>query len=158
MKAGEVRDWLGKYFLLMTVSLGGYILLFAGRYTVLLRIDWQTGMDCFQIIIPTLLGQLTIIFRFYGAANAIDEKASVPIPDWVVKWPPLLLAGLVVVTIVLMAFGNVEGGQQVSPLQDQFKMIVTFYVAVLNATTVFVVSRLFESQPEPVKQEEKKEP
>jgi len=30
-------------------------------------------------------------------------------------------------------------------MQDQFKTIVTFYVSVLNATTVFVVSRFFES-------------
>ena len=144
MKAGEIRDWLGKYFLLTTVILGGYILLFAGRYTVLLRIDWETGVNCFQIIIPTLIGQLTIIFRFFGTNLAIKDDAIVPIPSWVVKWPPLLCLGLIIVTIVVMALGNIGEGQPWSPLQNQFKMIVTFYVTVLNATTVFVVSRFFE--------------
>jgi hypothetical protein len=144
MKAGEIRDWLGKYFLLTTVILGGYILLFAGRYTVLLRIDWQTGVDCFQIIIPTLIGQLTIIFRFFATNQAIKDDTDVPIPSWVVKWPPLLLLALIIVTIVVMGVGNTGNGQPWSPLQSQFKLIVTFYVSVLNATTIFVVSRFFE--------------
>jgi hypothetical protein len=144
MKAGEIRDWLGKYFLLTTVLLGGYILLFAGRYTVFLRIDRQTGTDCFQIIIPTLIGQLTLIFRFFGTNQTIDNNAIIPIPSWVVKWPPLLLLGLIIVTIIVMALGNLGPGQTWSPMQDQFKLIVTFYVAVLNATSVFVVSRFFE--------------
>ena len=144
MTAKEIRDWLGKYFLLSTIIIGGYILLFAGRYTVLLRIDWQTGMDCFQIIIPTLVGQLTIIFRFFATAQTIKDDTIVDIPSWVVKWPPLLLIALLVVTIVAMALGNVAEGQPWSPLQDQFKLIVTFYVTVLNATTVFVISRFFE--------------
>jgi hypothetical protein len=149
MKASEVRDWLGKYFLLTTVLLGGYILLFAGRYTVLLRIDWQTGVDCFQIIIPTLIGQLTIIFRFFATSETINDEALVPVPSWVVKWPPLLLLGLIVATIVIMAFGNFGPGQTWSPMQDQFKLIVTFYVSVLNATTIFVVSRFFELSKKP---------
>lgn|SRR5262249_31300609 len=149
MRAGEIRDWLGKYFLLSTIIIGGYILLFAGRYTVLLRIDWGTGMDCFQIIIPTLVGQLTIIFRFFATAQTIKDDTIVDIPSWVVKWPPLLLIGLLVVTVVVMGMGNVGEGQPWSPLQDQFKLIVTFYVTVLNATTVFVISRFFEVPKEP---------
>jgi hypothetical protein len=148
MTAGEIRDWLGKYFLLATVFVGGYILLFAGRYTALLRIDAQTGTDCFQIIIPTLVGQLTIIFRFFGTARTIKDDTIVDIPSWVVKWPPLLLLGLLVITIVVMSLGNVDPGQPWSPMQDQFKMIVTFYVTVLNATTIFVVSRFFEAPKE----------
>jgi hypothetical protein len=144
MTASEVRNWLGKYFLLTTVLLGGYILLFSGQYTALLRIDRQTGMDCFQIIVPTLLGQLTLIFRFFGSVDRIADEEIVPIPGWVVKWPPILLLGLIVATIVVMGLGNVQNGQPWSPLQDQFKTIVTFYVSVLNATTVFVVSRFFE--------------
>jgi hypothetical protein len=144
MRAGEIRDWLGKYFLLSTVFIGGYILLFSGRYTALLRVDSQTGTDCFQIIIPTLVGQLTIIFRFFGTARTIKDDAVIDIPSWVVKWPPLLLIGLLIVTVIIMGVGNVGGGQPWSPLQSQFKMIVTFYVTVLNATTIFVISRFFE--------------
>jgi hypothetical protein len=145
MRAGEVRDWLGKYFLLTTVIIGGYILLFAGRYTALLRIDRETGMDCFQIIIPTLIGQLTIIFRFFGTSDRVDDNQIVPIPSWVVKWPPMLLVGLLIVTVITMALGGTGEGQPWSPLQDQFKLIVTFYVSILNATTIFVVSRFFET-------------
>jgi hypothetical protein len=44
-----------------------------------------------------------------------------------------------------MAFGNIgEGGQPNTLGQSQFKLIVTFYVTVLNATTVFVLMRMFE--------------
>lgn len=145
MTAAQIRDWLGKYFLLTTIILGGYILLFAGRNTVLLRIDTQTGMDCFQIIIPTLVAQLTTIFRFFASSEKI-EHTKVPIPPWVVKWPPLLSIGLIIVTIVVMAIGNVgDSGQPFSPGQEQFKLVVTFYVTILNATTVFIIMRLFES-------------
>jgi hypothetical protein len=160
MKAGEIRDWLGKYFLVTTIVLGGYILLFAGRYTVMLRIDKQTGNDCFQIIIPTLVGQLTVIFRFFGTNQTIDNEAIVPVPSWVVKWPPLLLISLIVVTIVVMALGNLGPGQTWSPMQDQFKLIVTFYVTILNATSVFVVSRFFEASKlkTPSKTDKRKSP
>ncbi len=140
----------GKYFWLTTVFLGGYILLFSGQYTALLRIDRQTGMDCFQIIIPTLLGQLTLIFRFFGGCPPYCPRRDSSISSTVVKWPPILLLGLIVATIVVMGLGNVQNGQPWSPLEDQFKTIVTFYVSVLNATTVFVVSRFFErAKPAP---------
>jgi len=86
-----------------------------------------------------------VIFRFFGTNQTIDNEAIVPIPSWVVKWPPLLLIGLIVVTIIVMAVGNLGPGQTWSPLQDQFKLIVTFYVTVLNATSIFVVSRFFEA-------------
>ena len=145
MTAAQIRDWLGKYFLLTTVILGGYILIFAGKGTPLLRVDSQTGMDCFQIIIPTLVAQLTTIFRFFAASEKI-ERTRVPLPSWVVKWPPLLALGLVIATIFMMALGNVgERGQPFSPDQAQFKLIVTFYITILNATTVFIIMRLFEA-------------
>jgi len=148
MTATTIRDWLGKYFLLTTVALGGYIILFAGRGTPLLRVDAQTGTDCFQIIIPTLIAQLTTIFKFFSASPKI-ENARVEIPEWVVKWPPLLSLGLVIITIVIMAIGNVgDSGQPGAADQNQFKLVVTFYVTILNATTAFIIMRLFESASE----------
>lgn len=145
MTAAQMRDWLGKYFLLTTVILGGYIILFSGRNTPLLRVDSQTGMDCFQIIIPTLVAQLTVIFRFFAGVPKMDDS-TIPIPPWVVKWPPLLCLALIVATIVVMAFGNLgQNGQPSSPDQGIFKLVVTFYVTVLNATTVFIVMKLFET-------------
>lgn len=152
MTAAQMRDWLGKYFLLTTVILGGYIILFSGRNTPLLRVDSQTGMDCFQIIIPTLIAQLTVIFRFFAGAPKMDDSA-IPIPPWVVKWPPLLSLALVVVTIVVMAIGNLgENGQPSSPDQGVFKLVVTFYVTILNATTVFIVMKLFETASQKAQQ------
>jgi hypothetical protein len=145
MNASDVRDWLGKYFLLATFSIGGYILLFGGSYSVMLRIDKPTATDCFQIIIPVLLGQLTIIFRFYaGAQDTPKHDVVVPVPPWVVKWPPLLVIALLVFTVLLMALGNVANVTW-APDQNQFKTVLTFAVAVLNATTTFLVMRYFDA-------------
>ena len=137
MTVPEARDWLGKYFLLFTIFLGGDIVLLSGKDTMLLRIHRDVGMNCFQIIIPTLIGQLTVIFRFFTGGTP-DDKTELAIPSWIVKWPPTLLAGLVVATIILMALGNIGRGSTWSPSEDDFKTIVLFYVSVLNATTVLV--------------------
>jgi hypothetical protein len=144
MKVSEVRDWLGKYFLVFTVILGGYIILFSGKDTIFLRVSREVGMNCFQIIVPTLVGQITIIFRFFAGTEQPDTDDRVTVPSWIVKWPPTLLAGLLVFTVLLMALGNLKNGQTWSPSEDDFKTVLLFYVTVLNATTVLVVSKYFE--------------
>jgi hypothetical protein len=63
-------------------------------------------MDCFQIISPFLIAQLTIVFRFFCGRNSAEEQNEIPIPAWVVKCLPLLMLGVLVLTVVTMEIAN----------------------------------------------------
>jgi hypothetical protein len=141
MKVKQIRNWLGLYFLLFTVILGGYILLF--KETWLLPIPDTAGIDSFEIIIPVLVGQLTIIFKWYSIERK-TEDVFIDIPRWVVMGPPILISLLIIGSIVNLIIGNSDGQNQSVISANTFKGIVTFCVSVLNATTMFIVGRFFK--------------
>jgi hypothetical protein len=143
MKASEVRTWLGVYFLMLTLVLGGYILLLSE--SSLLPITKQEGVDAFEIIVPVLLGQLAVIFQWFANPPAIDKDKTIKIASWIVKGPPVGIALLLLITIVTMAVANSGEGVSWAPAGNDFKAIVTFSVSVLNATTFIVVSRYFQA-------------
>lgn len=142
MKTKDVRNWLGIYFLLITGILGGYLLLFGE--TVLLPMTKQEAMDVFQIVIPVFIGQLTIIFRWFAGFNTADDDEVINIPPWVVQGPPLLVIGILIVALVSMIVGNFYSSQQWTTSPGQFKVIITFCVSILNATTIFIVGGYFK--------------
>ncbi|HEX8289567.1 MAG TPA: hypothetical protein VF556_16405 [Pyrinomonadaceae bacterium] len=150
MKVKDVRNWLGIYFLIITGILGTYVLLFGE--TVLLPVSKQEAMDVFQIVIPVLIGQLTIIFRWFAGFEAENTEASINMPTWVIKGPPLLVVGILIITVTLMVVGNMFSSLQWTISPDQFKVIVTFCVSILNATTIFIIGRYFK-MPQVDKQE-----
>jgi hypothetical protein len=137
MNERDIRNWLGIYFLLITVILGGTILLVGNS---LLRLDDPIGV--FEIIIPVLVGQLTIIFRWYADNHNDEKKSRVALPPWIIKGPPLLVVGLLLITISLKVVGF-RYDQPWTPSDEQFKGIVTFCVTILNATTIYVISKYF---------------
>jgi hypothetical protein len=140
MKQGDVRNWLGLYFLLTTVALGGYILIFA--HSPLLPMERSEGMATFQIVIPLFVGQLTAVFKAFMGGPLPNPGRQIDIPTWTVKAPPLLVIALFVCGVVAVCLSNLEG----FPLEfgpTDFKTLVTFAVSVLNATTVFVVTKYF---------------
>jgi len=141
MTIKQIRNWLGLYFLLITSVLGGYILMF--KETSLLPISKSEGIDAFEIIIPVLVGQLTIIFKWFGIGQTEQDKI-VDIPVWVVKGPPIIVAILLIGAVVNLVVGNSDGthAKVISP--DSFKAIVTFSVTLLNATTLFIIARFFK--------------
>jgi hypothetical protein len=141
MKLSQIRNWLGIYFLLITGILGGYILLF--KETTMLPISHSDGLSAFQIIIPVLVGQLTLIFKWYGAERAENDEI-VNIPVWVIKVPPLMVSVLLILSISILVFGNLGDGKSWAISPDSFKTIVTFCVTILNATSVFIVLRFFK--------------
>jgi hypothetical protein len=146
MRAYEVRNWLGKYYLLMTAGLATCLLLLPD--TRVLPIGPKAGVEAFQIVIPVFIGQLTVMFRWYGAADSIQSDARVRLPTWVVKWPPLLVLALELLAVALSLTGNVGSGTAdtlVTPAK--FKAILTACVALLNATTIFIVMKYFEARP-----------
>lgn len=141
MLTSDARNWLGKYFLTITASLGGYILLFAG--TPLLPIERSEAMASFQIIVPVLIGQLTVIYRFFGAGKHDSSKDDLDVPDWIIKAPPLVVGILVTSAVGALIAANLLDRKEWAPSADTFRAIVTFCVALLNATTIFLVGRYF---------------
>ncbi|MFD3306608.1 hypothetical protein [Alteromonas macleodii] len=65
-----------------------------------------------------------------------------PIPGWAIKTPALLSLGIVIVAALALYMSNdPESGIEASP--DTFKSSITFAVTILNASTVFLIGRLF---------------
>jgi len=142
MKTKDVRNWLGIYFLLITGILGAYFLLFGE--TILLPIAKQEATDVFQIVIPVFIGQLTIIFRWFAGFTKVTDDEVIDLPSWVIKGPPLLVIGILVVAMVSMILGNLYSSEQWTTSPGQLKGIVTFCVSILNATTIFIVGGYFK--------------
>jgi hypothetical protein len=146
MKLQQLRNWLGLYFLLLTTILGAYILLFSE--SMFLPISKSDGVASFEIIIPVLMGQLTIIFRWFGADFNVGKNSKTGLPPWIVKGPPIIVASVLGVTIGVMVIGNMSPDLNFGIGSDTFKAIVTFCVSILNATTIFIVSRFFQNKKE----------
>jgi hypothetical protein len=145
MKASDVRNWLGIYFLLTTVLLGSYILLFGE--TTLLPIKKKDSMDAFQIIVPVFVAQLTAIFRWFSSVTDENKDEFVPIPSWVVKIPPLLVIAVIVIAVISMIVSEHLPSNGSWMDATTFKSIVTFCVTILNTTTVVVIIRFFGRVP-----------
>jgi uncharacterized protein YacL len=143
MKIKTIRNWLGIYFLLFTSLLGGYILIF--KESMLLPITEAAGIDSFEIIIPVLVGQLTIIFKWFGIDRK-EENIRVDIPSWVVKGPPIIITILIIGAILSLVIGNLRDAKVGAISANTFKGIVTFCITILNATTLFIVGRFFKVQ------------
>jgi len=144
MTIDQARRWLAIYFLLVTVITGVFLLLFNG--TTILPLSADDAGACFQIIIPVLVGQVTVIFQWIAVANKDDPTGKIesPVPTWAIRLPALMAILIVVVATVVLAYANRPGvNWTISP--TTFKSAVTFAVTILNASTVFLVPRFFPS-------------
>jgi hypothetical protein len=144
MSLGDARTWLGLYFLLSTVITGRFLLLFSG--SAVLPLTQEDASASFQILIPVLVGQVTVIFQWIATANHSlqDDTVPCPVPNWAIRLPPLLASSVVVVAALVLAISNSAASNwQASP--ETFKNAVTFSVTVLNASTIFLVTKLFPS-------------
>ena len=78
MTITAARNWLGLFFLGTTAALGAYILLF--QETRALPIAAKDATSSFQIIIPTLVAQLTLAFKWIADPPASnDEQLTFPL-------------------------------------------------------------------------------
>ena len=92
----------------------------------------------FQIIIPTLVAQLTLAFKWISDPPVADDE-ELTLPVWAVAGPPAAVLLIMLGTIVLI---GVDGGNSLDG-GAIFKNAVTFCVTLLSATTVFVMGRVF---------------
>ncbi|PSL45407.1 hypothetical protein CLV51_104109 [Chitinophaga niastensis] len=142
MTLESAQRWLGIYFLTTTVLIGCYLLLSTQS---LLPLDATSKGDCFKIIIPVFIGQLTIIFQWIANANnPIDKNVISPIPGWAIQLPPFL-AILIVLLAGISLVMTKEPSNNATTSSETFKNAITFSVTILNATTVYLVPRLFPS-------------
>ena len=136
MSANTIRNLLGVFFLGTTTVRGAYIILC--QDTAALPISKRDATSAFQIIIPSLIAQVTIVFRWISnpPANVPDKVA---IPAWAVVLPPLLVIAILVGTVILIVTDKGEHHDAGAT----FKNIVTFCESLLTATSVFIVARVF---------------
>lgn len=145
MNAGQVRTWLGLYFLVVTGLVGTYLLIFPGSRV--LPLTDEEGAATFQIIVPVLVGQLAMSFKWF-TDNALKRDGTRPMnmPAWIVKLPPLMAVGVLVIANIALVLSN-----RSSPLLEfapkSFQAAVTFCVTILNATTLVLTAQYFR-QPE----------
>lgn len=143
MKAQEIRNWIGKYFLFTLSALGGYIYIFAE--TNFLPISESEAMAAGETIIPVFLGQLAIVYKWYFT-DGNDKRTASPedpaVPTWLVKGPPILAVILIVCVILMMILANLTQANW-APDPESFRRVVVFVVSMLNVTTIMVVSRYF---------------
>lgn len=140
MKKSTLGKWLFVFYFSVSCSLGFMLIVFG---KTLLHIDDPMGV--FSILIPTIIGQVAVISKwFVDRANSEDKELDieVDIPAFIVKAPPIAVALILIVSIVLKIIGfNLDA--EWTPSDDQFKAIVTFAMSVLNATSIYLVSVFF---------------
>lgn len=138
MPAEQVRNWLGMYVLCLTAAIAAWLLLSPQRW---LPIEPADRIASGEIVLPFLLGQISAVFRYYSNDSS-RETITLQIPPWVVKVPPIVVTLLVIGQAAqMLASGyGVSDGATV----EQLRAVLTFSVALLNASTVFVLARYFE--------------
>jgi hypothetical protein len=136
MTRKEINNWLGKYFLLATASIGGFILTMKG--TPAFPLEPNEVAPSLQIIIPLFVGQLTLIVKSFAQTYSHPET-EIAIPEWLVKWPPLIAVFLIVLGVVRLLMLHHAGTPGVDGAAD-FRMILTFCVTLLNSTTIYIVA------------------
>lgn len=143
MKSSEIRSWLGLYVLIFTAVVGGY---FFVAPSIMVPLEMPDKIASTEILLPFLLGQMAVVFRFYSSSSGHKDR-RVNIPVWVVKAPPILVSIVLLSELVLMAIGGLTRRADLIPYPESFKAFLTFCVAFLNASTVFVITRYFEARP-----------
>jgi hypothetical protein len=141
MTLSEARRWLGLYFLLTTCGAGAVILILGGATFV--PLDEADVTHSFEILIPVLLGQLTVIFQWISTqGTALRDDSPSPIPSWAIRAPAVAAIALLVLGITALVLSNLpDSGLRFTPAR--FQVLLTFVVSIINASTVFLVSRIF---------------
>lgn len=138
MTYAQAQRWLGLYFLLLTAFEGSILLLFSG--SGLLPLEGEDASSAFQILIPVLIGQMAVIFQWLAGHTPNDSVC--PIPAWAIRTPPIIALFILLAAHVSLVLANNEQSiLKTSP--ETFKNAVTLAVSILNASTVFLVAKLF---------------
>lgn len=142
MKASDVRNWMGLYVLILLGVLGGYCFI-APDY--LLPLENSDRVASFEIIVPLLVAQVSVIYRFYADRLESEQQMLPDLPSWTVKAPLIIVSLLLGTELTLFGVAGMTRTKPPSP--ETFKGLVTFCVALLNASTVLIITKYFQSKP-----------
>jgi len=142
MTIKDARKWIAIYFLLTTAATGAFLLLFSG--SIILPLGSEDASASFQILVPVLVGQVTVIFQWLALANEAAPENNLPSPvaSWAIKLPPILAFAIILTAAFTLALAN-RADVNLSTSPGTFKNALTFSVTLLNASTIFLVARLF---------------
>lgn len=139
MEKNKIAKWLFVYFFLVT-SVLGFILILLGKQ--LLHIDDTNGLVA--IIIPTFVGQLTLIVKWI-VDNSIKQNQNdkyINISPFLVKAPPIVFLIIILLTFTIRIIGF-NSDASWTPSDDQIKTVFTFFISIFNATTIYLISIYF---------------
>lgn len=145
MPASEIRNWLGLYVLFLTGGVGAFFFL-APEW--ILPLDSPDKNSSIEIVVPFLLGQVAAVYRYYSNRDNNMHKRLIHLPRWVVRAPPIMVTVILMTEFTIMIYGNVTRKANFIPSPETFKGLLTFCVALLNSSTVFVLTRYFDTGKE----------
>lgn len=141
MSVNDIRNWLGPFVLVLTLTVCAWIL---GAPLILLPLDFGARASSAEIAVPFLLAQIATVYRFFSTDPPKKASDLQRLPAWVVKGPCIGVAVILVALFGMMAVAGVGQNGMVSP--EKFKMVLTFCLSVLNVSTVLLVTRYFAAQ------------
>jgi hypothetical protein len=86
--------------------------------------------------------QVTIVFQWFANIEKNDPRPC-PIPAWAIVTPPTIVLVVISAAVVVMIAGNHFSGSGWGLSGEKFNNVLTLVVSILNASTVFLVARLF---------------
>lgn len=141
MAASAIRQWLGLYVLILTSAVGAYLLI---APPILLPLPAPDKVASTEIIVPFLIAQVAAVYRFYSSATTVAHEPRLPIPSPLVKAPLIIVSLVLIIEFAFMAAGGIAQATW-TPSAESFKALLTFCVSILNASTVFVITRYFQA-------------
>ena len=140
MHAKDIRRWLGLYVLILAGIAGAYFLL---APPILVPLEQSDRTASAEILLPFLLGQIAAVYRYF--ADPSPNARRVALPVWVIRAPPLIVLVLVTSTIGMLIVAGITHRVELTPSPESVRGALTFAVALLNASSVYVISKYFEA-------------
>src|SRR5262245_49413727 len=142
MRPADVRNWLGSYVLGLTSVLGAWLFMAPKG---LLPLEDPDRTATAQIVIPFLMGQLAAVFQYFSSQPRA-KSGRIDIPSWVVKAPPIVITIILLVQFTMLGVGAVTDHPSLISTPEAVRSVITFCVAILNASTVYVMAAYFETK------------
>lgn len=143
MSPKDVRNWLGIWSTATLVCVGGYILLFGG--SALFPMEKTDASDVLRLLVPTFMANTAIVYRWYVEVEKRDDLRVLPMPPWLVKFPPIAVSGLLLLGIVNLVISN-QSAAAMSFSPEGYKNLATFSVGIMGVSTNLVMGRFFAAR------------
>lgn len=145
MSAPKARLWLTAFLSLATLVFGPFAIIVSSRPLHWWPMDPSDARAAFEPIIPVLMGQIALAYRWYARSGRLDQQSDVRLPSLVVAGPPLAFTALMVALILVMMYYRPTASGSTVIDAATFKYLVIFLVGFLNATTFAITMAYFES-------------